>query len=153
VRRAPRLGGAGGRPRSRPAVGRATVAALCAVSLALVGCGSAATQQNATALEGAGGGVTARLRMSPAPAPVMKPVRLSVALSDESGRPVAGRTVAFDLSMPAMTMAPNRPKVSEMGDGVYEATTLLSMAGDWLLTVEIDSPGRQLKIPLTFAAD
>lgn len=145
MRRAPR-------PRSRPAVGRATVAALCAASLALFGCG-AGPQQDGIVREGAVGGVTARLRMSPEPAPVMKPVRLSVALSDEDGRPVAGRTVSFDLSMPGMTMAPNLPQVSEMGDGVYEATTLLSMAGEWQLTVEVDAPGRPLKLSFPFATD
>lgn len=150
MRRAARAGGAGRRPRPAPAVGRVTVVALCAALLALTGCSNAATQRDATVLKG---GVTARLAMSPEPAPVMKPVRLSVALSDEGGRPVAGRSVAFDLSMPSMTMAPNRPKVSEMADGVYEATTLLSMAGEWRLTVEIDTPGGQLKIPFTFAAD
>lgn len=103
--------------------------------------------------ESVAGSVTARLRMSPAPAPVMKPVRLSVAVSDAGGRPVAGRTVFFDLSMPGMSMAPNRPQVSEVGDGVYEATTLLSMAGEWRLTVEVDGPGRPLKLSFPFAAD
>ena len=60
--------------------------------------------------------------------------------------------MTFDLSMPAMAMAPNRPKVTATGDGVYEATTLLSMAGEWRLTVEIGGPGRPLTIPLTFSA-
>ena len=54
--------------------------------------------------------------------------------------------------MPAMTMPPNRPKVTATGDGVYEATTLLSMAGEWRLTVEIGGPGSPLTIPLTFSA-
>ena len=83
----------------------------------------------------------------------MKPLRLSVALTDAAGRPVAGRTVAFDLSMPSMTMAPNRPPVSEVGDGVYEATSMLSMAGDWRLIVEIDAPEHRTELPFAFSAE
>ena len=83
----------------------------------------------------------------------MKPLHLSVALVDASGRPLAGRAVTFDLSMPSMTMAPNRPSVSAAGDGVYEATTLLSMAGEWRLIVDVGRPGGPMRIPFTFSAD
>lgn len=82
----------------------------------------------------------------------MKPVQLSVTLSDAGGQPVVDRAVSFDLSMPAMTMAPNRPRVTAAGGGVYEATTLLSMAGEWRLTVEIGGAGSPQTIPLTFSA-
>ncbi len=129
-------------------------AALGAVLIAITGCGGAGTmRQDAAMTASAAGGLTARLTMSPHPASVMKPLRLEVALSDGSGRPVAGRTVTFDLSMPSMTMAPDRPSVRESGKGVYTATTLLPMSGKWRLTVEVDAPERRVTFPFTFRAD
>ena len=82
----------------------------------------------------------------------MKPVRLTVGLTDAGGQPVAGRAVTFALSMPAMAMPPNRPQVTETGDGAYEATTLLPMDGEWRLTVQVGAPGPPLTIPLVFSA-
>jgi hypothetical protein len=76
-----------------------------------------------------------------------------VTLTDASGRPAVGRVVAFDLSMPSMTMAPNDPQVSEVGDGPYEAEAMLSMAGKWQLTVEIATSGQLGKISFIFVAD
>ncbi len=149
MRRARRSGG--GRRRSALAARWATVAALCVAASALAGCGAAG--RAAAVYQATGGGMTARLELSPAPAPVMKPVRLSVAITDARGQPVAGRAVAFDLGMPSMAMVPNRPKVGEKGSGVYAATAVLSMAGTWRLTVEVGEPGRQLKIPFTFATE
>ena len=129
-------------------------AALVAVALLAAGaCGGNSVQGDAAVLERTAGGMTACLIMSPEPAAAMKPLRLSVTLTDASGRPAAGRDVVFDLWMPSMTMAPNRPSVSEVGDGTYEATAMLSMAGQWQLTVEIDTPGQPLEISFTFAAD
>ncbi len=125
---------------------------LCAAAIACAGCGAAAAQHDPVARQGTAGGITARLTLSPEPAPVMKPLRLSVALADASGRPVKDRTVTFDLSMPSMTMAPNRPSASSTGAGVYEATSILSMAGEWRLTVEIGGQGLPLTIPFTFSA-
>jgi hypothetical protein len=148
VRRAPRSGGAGRRRVS--VAGCARAAALLAAALACAGCDAAATPQ-AVVTSGAGG-LTARLSLSPAPAPVMKPLRLSVTLVDHSGQPLAGRDVTFELSMPSMAMAPNRPRVTATGDGVYAATTLLSMEGRWRLTVSVGGPGRPVTIPITFSA-
>jgi hypothetical protein len=150
VRRAPRPGGAG-RLRAAPAgARRAIAAAFCAAAIVCGGCAAAAAPQ---AVVGSGaGGVTARLALSPEPAPVMKPLRLSVTLSDAGGQPLAEKAVSFDLSMPDMAMPPNRPQVTAAGAGVYEATTLLSMAGEWRLTVEIGGPGPPQRIPLTFSA-
>ncbi len=150
MRRAPRHGGAGRLFAAPAGARRAIAAALCAAAIVCAGCGGAAAPQ-AVVGEGAGG-VTARLALSPAPAPVMKPLKLSVTLADAAGQPVLDRAVSFDLSMPAMTMPPNRPQVTAAGEGVYEATTLLSMAGEWRLAVEIGGPGPPQTIPLTFSA-
>ena len=132
MRRAPRPGGAGARPAAAWAAGCAIAASLCAAAIVCAGCG-AATEPAAIVGHDAGGGVTARLSLSPAAAPVMKPLRLSVGLTDANGQPVAGRAVAFALSMPAMAMPPNRPEVTETDRGVYEARTLLPMGGVWRL--------------------
>ena len=149
MRRAPRAG-AGRLPAAPAGARRAIAAALCAAAIVCAGCGAASTPQ---AVVGEGpGGITARLSLPSRPAPVMKPLQLSVTLVDASGQPVADRAVAFDLSMPAMAMPPNRPQVTSTGGGVYEANTLLSMSGEWQLTVEIGGPGPPLKIPLTFSA-
>jgi hypothetical protein len=151
MRRAPRTSGGGRRPAPGNGAGRAIAAALCAAVIACAGCG-AATAPAAIVSQDAGSGVTARLSLSPAPAPVMKPVRLSVALTGAGGRPVAGRAVTFDLSMTAMAMPANRPQVTETSNGLYQATTLLSMAGEWRLTVAIGGSGPPQTIPFTFSA-
>jgi len=95
----------------------------------------------------------AGLSLSPQPVPVLQPVRLTVTLEDTDGRPQAGRSVAFDLSMPSMTMAPNRPGVTESVPGTYVATALLPMAGEWRLAVEVSRPGRPAELTFTFTAD
>ena len=150
MRSAPRLSCGAGRPRL-PAAVRALVTLAGLVLVTTAACGGAG--DGSAALERSAGGMTGRLTMSPEPAAAMKPLRLSVALTDAAGRPAAGRTVAFDLSMPSMTMAPNRPAVSEVGEGVYEATSMLSMPGDWRLIVEIDSPDHRAELPFTFSAE
>ena len=150
MRRAPRRGAAGRLHAAPAGARRAIAAALCAAAIVCAGCGASAAPQGIVG-EGAGG-VTARLSLSPEPAPVMKPLQLSVALVGAAGQPIVDRAVSFDLSMPAMAMPPNRPKVTAAGGGVYEATTLLSMAGEWRLSVEIGGSGPPQTIPLTFSA-
>ena len=135
------------------ATARAAAALVAVAFLAAGACGGNSVQGDAAVLERSAGGMTARLIMSPEPAAAMKPLRLSVTLTDASGRPAVGRDVAFDLSMPSMTMAPNHPQVSEVGDGTYEAAAMLSVAGKWQLTVEIATSGQPRKISFTFVAD
>lgn len=152
MRRAPRAGGAGV-PRSPGRVARTAIAAaLCAAAIAIAGCGSVAEPRDPAVYEGTGQGVKGRLTLTPEPALAMKPVRLTVALFEANGRPLTDGAVTFDLSMPAMTMPPNRPTVSPAGDGVYEATTMLTMTGEWRLVVEIDGPGKPVTVPFTFSA-
>jgi YtkA-like len=149
VRRAPRPGGAGRLHTASAGARRAVAAGLCVAAIVCAGCAASPTPR--VVGEGSGG-VTARLALSPDPAPVMKPLQLSVTLADAGGQPIVDRAVSFDLSMPAMTMPPNRPPVTAAGDGVYEATTLLSMAGEWRLTVEIGGSDPPQTILLTFSA-
>ena len=129
------------------------LAALVCAVLALAGCGAVTSPGDPAVTTVSAGGVTARLTMSPRPAPVMKPLWLSVALEDTAGRPLAHRKVAFDLAMPSMTMAPNRPSVLETAGGAYAATSLLSMAGEWRLTVEVDGSSGPVEFQFNFIAD
>ena len=129
------------------------VALVCAVLVALSGCGSATSPGIPPVTGATADGVTARLALSPQPAPVMEPLRLSVALEDAAGRPLPDRSVTFDLSMPSMAMAPNRPTVSEAATGTYVATTLLPMAGEWRLTVELDGSEGPVELSFTLTAD
>ena len=143
----------GGAERTRlPAAVRALVVLAGLALVATAACGGAAAG-DAAVLERSASGMTGRLTVSPQPAAAMKPLRFSVALTDAAGRPAAGRSVAFDLSMPAMTMAPNRPPVSEVSIGVYEATSMLFMPGEWRLMVEIDAPDHSTELPFTFSAE
>jgi hypothetical protein len=52
-------------------------------------------------------------------------------LHDEAGRPVTGAKVDCELSMPAMAMPENRPKIVER-DGAYAGEMILTCTmGDW----------------------
>ncbi len=124
-----------------------------AALLAAAACGGRPVGERPVVLTTSKGGVTARLRMSPEPAHAMKPLHLSVAFIDAGGRPAAGHHVVFDLSMPSMAMAPNRPEVTEVVAGTYEASAMLPMAGRWLLAVVVDPPGPRLELSFPIVAE
>ena len=132
---------------------RAAAVLFAAALLAAAACGGRPVGERPVVLTTSKGGVTARLRMSPEPAHAMKPLHLSVALIDAGGRPAAGHHVVFDLSMPSMAMAPNRPEVTEVVAGTYEASAMLPMAGRWLLAVVVDPPGPRLELSFPFVAE
>ena len=146
---------AAGAGRRRPPgfTGMRAAAVLFAAALLAAACGGRVVGGRPGASTTSSGGVTARLGTSPEPAHAMKPLHLSVALTDAGGRPAAGHHVVFDLSMPSMAMAPNRPEVTEVVAGTYEASTMLPMAGRWLLTVVVDPPGPRLELSFPFVAE
>ena len=146
---------AAGAGRRRPPgfTGMRAAAVLFAAVLAATACGGRPVSERPGASTTSSGGVTARLRMSPEPAHAMKPLHLSVALTDAGGRAAADHHVVFDLSMPSMAMAPNLPEVTEVVAGTYEASTMLPMAGQWSLAVLVDSPGPQLELSFPFVAE
>lgn len=82
-------------------------------------------------------GLTAILAIAPDPPAVMEPVQLSLTLSDTEGHPVDGAQVSYDLTMPAMAMPPNRPSASAAGSGLYSATAVFTMSGDWQVQVAV----------------
>ena len=146
---------AAGAGRRRPPgfTGMRAATVLFAAVLAATACGGRPVSERPGVSTTSSGGVTARLRTSPEPAHAMKPLHLSVALTDSGGRPAAGHHVVFDLSMPSMAMAPNRPEVTEAVVGTYEASTMLPMAGQWLLAVVVDPPGPRLELSFPFVAE
>ena len=142
-----------GRRRPRGFTGMRATTVVFAAVLAATACGRQPVSERPGVSTTSSGGVTARLRTSPEPAHAMKPLHLSVALIDAAGRPAAGHHVVFDLSMPSMAMAPNRPEVTEAVVGTYEASTMLPMAGQWLLAVVVDPPGPRLELSFPFVAE
>jgi hypothetical protein len=68
------------------------------------------------------------------------PFRLII--KDADGKPLAGRKVSCDLSMPSMPMPENRPQVTER-DGAYLGEMILTCTmGDWRLTCAAEDSGR-----------
>ena len=88
----------------------------------------------------AGPSTTALLKTSPdRPAP-MQEALLELTLRDAQGRPVTGAAVSLDLTMPGMAMPPNRPAISEVGNGVYTARAFFTMAGEWQVRAVVKHP-------------
>lgn len=62
----------------------------------------------------------------------MKPLPISISVSDPEGTPVSGIIMNCSLTMPAMAMARNTPTIKETVDaGQYESIFLLTMGGLW----------------------
>ena len=55
----------------------------------------------------------------------------------EGNQPVKGADTILNLTMPGMKMPENRMNALENKPGSYSVTTLLSMAGDWHLQVDV----------------
>ena len=62
---------------------------------------------------------------------MMEPVTLSLSLTDLNGQAIESAQVAFDLTMPGMSMPPNQPQASDKGGGLYIAESTFTMSGDW----------------------
>lgn len=113
---------------------------LLAVAVALMG-GSALSASGATSQSK--GGLTAVLDISPQPLYAMKPVSLLLTLSDESGRPVTGAEITYDLTMPEMPMPLNRPAATEKAKGQYLSRAIFTMAGKWHINITANINGRK----------
>lgn len=95
-----------------------------------------------------GDGLTVELRGMP-PLSASKVTTLEFYLSDAQGNPVTGADIALDLDMTAMEMPENKPKVTEVGEGVYQAPAKLGMASDtWFLTLDINHNGQASTITI-----
>jgi hypothetical protein len=120
--------------------------------LTATGC-SHNSSNNPLVLKQTSNGFTAQLTISQDPVPVMKETTLTLNLHDPDGQPVPNAAVRYDLTMPGMTMPPNQPQADEKDNGVYEAKTIFTMAGDWRCRAEAEvSGGVTLEFTFDFKA-
>jgi hypothetical protein len=100
----------------------------------LAGCGHPTTQVFSQTTDG----LTATLSTDPSLPTAMEPVTLTLAVNDATtGQPVEGAQVAYDLTMPEMTMPPYQLKPAEEGDGLYHTEATFSMSGDWQIQTTV----------------
>jgi hypothetical protein len=98
-------------------------------------------------------GMTAVLSMSPASPAMMEPVRLSLTLTDAKGQVLEGADVKYDLTMPGMAMAPNRPLATDEGQGLYLAQATFTMSGDWRAQAVITYSGETTTFTFDFPVE
>jgi hypothetical protein len=110
------------------------------MSLFMAACGGAATQAPAATPAPA----TITLNTNPNP-PVAGDVELRFTVVDDKGQPVSGAdfdVIADHTDMSGMTM---HGKATDQGGGSYAILTNFSMAGNWLLTVQVRKEGLDFK--------
>ena len=83
------------------------------------------------------------LSIDPDPPTPMREVTLRLTLRDAQGQPMSGATVQFDLTMPGMQMPTNQPQVMEVGNGVYQAQAIFTMAGEWQVRADVTRAGER----------
>jgi Cu(I)/Ag(I) efflux system membrane fusion protein len=67
---------------------------------------------------------------------------IRVRLRDANDHPVPGAKVTFAYSMDMPGMSIETAEAKESGDGLYEGTAKLAMAGLWSVVVSVDRPGK-----------
>jgi YtkA-like protein len=75
------------------------------------------------------------VELSPQP-PSTGPSRIGVALAGSDGRPLGGAVVALEANMTHPGMSPVLARAAETAPGRYEAVIDLTMAGDWVFTID-----------------
>jgi hypothetical protein len=83
------------------------------------------------------GDLTITLGVIPYPPAPMQQAEFLISIVDGRGRPLVGAAVSCDMTMPAMTMPPNRPKAVEQSPGLYTTPVMFTMAGDWEALIEV----------------
>lgn len=86
-------------------------------------------------------GITAVFSMLPDSPAAMEPVTLSLKLADVSGKAIEGAQVAYNLTMPGMTMLPNQPQATSKEGGFYQADTAFTMSGNWRVEATVTYNG------------
>jgi hypothetical protein len=76
------------------------------------------------------------LRVRPDP-PAVGPARIEFDLHDAAGAPVRGALVRVEATMTHPGMAPEFFEAREQAPGTYAGAVRLTMAGDWVLLLEI----------------
>jgi hypothetical protein len=129
---------------------RTVLAALVVLlTVALVGCGSPAAQdqpQHAGAMQQLRDGVRCDLVLLPAQPQAMHPFTMRLALQNGAGAPVTA--VKVRLTMPGMQMARNEPALAQGTGGAFTGKALLTMSGRWQLDVTADPGGSHFRFPV-----
>jgi nitrogen fixation protein FixH len=94
------------------------------------------------------GGATLVLRTKPSPLGLGQNL-FEVSVKDANGQPVANADVTIVLLMPAdpKTRHPEMKtegKLNNVGKGLYNGITIVTMAGDWDVTVTATQKGKQI---------
>ena len=77
------------------------------------------------------------LAISPNPPRMIKPVTLTLRITDANGQAVTNADVTGTLTMKAMDMGKTELKFAPAGNGNYEASTKeMDMSGEWNLAVD-----------------
>ena len=100
---------------------------LVALALLLLSCGGNNTQEF-TQMQNE---ITATFSIAPA----------SLSLTVAKGQAIVGAQVAYNLTMPGMTMPPNQLQAMDEGNGLYTADATFTMSGDWRAEVTVDYGG------------
>ena len=73
-------------------------------------------------------------------------VAIALRVTDVSGKPVTGARITLEGNMSHAGMTPVFAVAQDAGDGHYQATMDLSMAGDWIVVAHATLPdGRTLE--------
>ncbi len=75
------------------------------------------------------------LSVSPQPTKQVDPATFTVRVTDATGQPVTGATVAVSLNMPGMDMGENKIMTAMQSSGTYVGTGRITMSGAWQATV------------------
>ena len=94
------------------------------------------------------GGKRGILSFRSGPLQTMTPAPFTLELLDASGTTVADAEVSCEMTMPAMPMPENRPRVVLVGNH-YQGEAIFTMAGAWRMTCRI-APSSGPKTALTF---
>lgn len=86
--------------------------------------------------------IALRYEISPQP-PRAGAITIDLKLTDKSGAPVGGARVDLEGNMSHAGMAPLSSEAKEIETGKYRGTLQLTMAGDWIVLVQITLPDGQ----------
>jgi len=91
-------------------------------------------------------GTMAQLELGAAPLITMQSVPFTLTVKDTNGAPLVGLDVVCDLTMPAMPMPKNQPKVTATTAN-YTGEVVFTMAGAWQATFTArDATGSELRL-------
>lgn len=79
------------------------------------------------------------LQVTPAP-PTVGAARVEVVVKDEAGAPARGGTLSLEGNMSHPGMRPSFADCQELTPGHYQGSLALTMAGDWLIEVDVSFP-------------